>query len=705
MGLFRGADGGIRRSAGSQWLVVMMAVAVAASGASACSSGSSSAGHARVADTVHVKVSSSRPLHVTLPRIATLTAPAGAFRGQGQVAITTAGAALPYGGSLTAAGTGIDVAFSGVTLVRPITISFDVAARPQPGDIAVVAHQLADGSWTLAPAALSGTKMTVAAQQFSLHIPAWLNPSAWLHWLGNRLASLVGGRTAPINCPGGAPTWASVSKPTDEVHTCLVSNVDPATKAVRAEMQIKSNRGTALEVDVPAGASYTWVQDQPWAIRSWVWAHVIHQDPATMVLLPADATMTAGFTQPGADEDLGFVVGPSYWSLKYTLVGDIVDALTSLAADKTGMAVLYLVAKCTGAIDPGSLSVHVPLSTATFGSVMSCAISDAASELSSPQKALGAARSLLGPGVDELDLDTATKELTSVGGKLLEFGWVVALWPVLQAGWGGTADVVHSLLTGGESSMIDLNLKAVNAPTVPAAYDGNWYSSQVGAALSLQSDGEAILQYSGITVQLEFKPNGSGLLGKVTVGGAGNTGFQDGVVETITPAADGGIVLSGPAADGAEFYRTGTAASGYFRYTDPRFKFSFDVPIGYTGGVLPADRDGRSFTNSAATATVAGFGQDIGQDSGGMSPADDLEKLISAYESSGDQVTLRYLNGDIVAVSGTTPTGEIFYQRDVVFSLVIYSLVWNYPATEKAQYNQIVDHTVSSYTPGPDQGN
>jgi hypothetical protein len=100
--------------------------------------------------------------------------------------------------------------------------------------------------------------------------------------------------------------------------------------------------------------------------------------------------------------------------------------------------------------------------------VPTCVISTTLAQLSSPAKALGAARSLLGPGVDEADLATATKELTSVGGKLLVFGWVLQLWPILQLGWGGTADVVHSLLTGGTSTLIGLHLGAVQRPATPA---------------------------------------------------------------------------------------------------------------------------------------------------------------------------------------------------------------------------------------------
>jgi len=238
----------------------------------------------------------------------------------------------------------------------------------------VVAHRLPDGGWTLDRALSAKALVTVRASSFSPHIPAWLNPRAWVHWLGDRLASLIGGRTPPIACAGGGAAWASVSKQTDEAHTCLIPNADPASHAVRAEVQIKSNRGTALEVDIPPGAAYTWVQDQPWAVRSWVWAHLIHQDPNLMALLPAGATLTAGYLRPYANEDLSFQVQPSYWSLGYTLVGDIVDALSGLAADATSEqhAIVGLLQKMASTLDlsPGihpGLSRPLPHSRSSTG--------------------------------------------------------------------------------------------------------------------------------------------------------------------------------------------------------------------------------------------------------------------------------------------------------------------------------------------------
>jgi pimeloyl-ACP methyl ester carboxylesterase len=179
-----------------------------------------------------------------------------------------------------------------------------------------------------------------------------------------------------------------------------------------------------------------------------------------------------------------------------------------------------------------------------------------------------------------------------------------------------------------------------------------------------------------------------------------NKVLLDSIISTVTQHH---LIPTAATTAGSKHPTAGLPPSGYYRYINPRFKFSFDVPDGYTAGARPVDGDGRSFTNSTGTATVTGSG--VNNLSGGMTPAQDLAELVSSYGSSGDQVTLRYRNGDIVAVSGTTPQGAIFYQRDVVFPLVIYSLVWNYPAADKAQYAPLVDHTVSSFTPGPDQGN
>jgi hypothetical protein len=439
-------------------------------GAAACSSGPKQS-------SVTAHVSPSTALHLTIRGVATVSGPAGSFRGTGTVTASPVHVALPFGGGLSAAGTGIDVTFAGAKLVRPLTIVFDATGKPGPDAIPVVAHRQVDGQWDLTRASIATAgQMQVSAEAFSPHIPAWLHPTKWLTWFGNRMASLIGGRTAPINCAGGGPSWAAVVKLSDAVHTCLVPNTDQASHAVRAEVQLKSNRGTALEVDMPPGAAYTWVAGQPWAIRRGVWAHLIHQDPNLMALLPAGATMTAGYLRPGGDEDLDFQVRVTYWSLAYTLFGDILDVLAGSGAGKADDATnsnaitdLYMISKCSSAVDYTSLSAHNPLKAATFSSALRCVVSSALSGLSSPAKATGAAESLLGPGIDKADEATAVSALTSVGGKLLTFGWILQLWPFLQAGWGQLPDVIENILTDGANALVDLRVHGAGGPAPPAS--------------------------------------------------------------------------------------------------------------------------------------------------------------------------------------------------------------------------------------------
>ena len=119
-----------------------LAAVLLAAGMSACSSHP----QPHAAKSASASVTASKPLTIRLPGVAVVTAPAGTFRGHGRMTVTAGHAVMPYGGSLVPAGSGIDVKFSGVTLVRPLTITFNVGRKPSPGDVPVVAHQLAGGS-------------------------------------------------------------------------------------------------------------------------------------------------------------------------------------------------------------------------------------------------------------------------------------------------------------------------------------------------------------------------------------------------------------------------------------------------------------------------------------------------------------------------------------------------------------------------------
>lgn len=133
-------------------------------------------------------------------------------------------------------------------------------------------------------------------------------------------------------------------------------------------------------------------------------------------------------------------------------------------------------------------------------------------------------------------------------------------------------------------------------------------------------------------------------------------------------------------------------------YTNARFGFSFDVPVGFTAQALPEDGDGLSFTNAARTVTITAYGDN---NTLARSPAQELTAVTATYQSAGDTITYRFAHGDVIALSGTTPHGAIFYHREVVYPAVIYALLWTYPTAARFQYDPLVTATVHSFVPGP----
>ena len=140
------------------------------------------------------------------------------------------------------------------------------------------------------------------------------------------------------------------------------------------------------------------------------------------------------------------------------------------------------------------------------------------------------------------------------------------------------------------------------------------------------------------------------------------------------------------------------AAGGNDRYTNQRFRFSFDVPAGYAAQTPPTDGDGLSFSNAAGTATVTGYG---GNNVLSRSPSQEMAAVVAIYQAAKDIISYRFINKNVIAVSGTTPHGTVFYQREVVYPAVIYTLQWMYPTASKAEYDAPVTQTVDSFVPGP----
>ena len=278
-----------------------MALAAAGTGVAVLSSGSGSASVRHAAAAAGNGADAGRPIvihvgpgsgvTVRVPKVGTLVAAKGSFSSPGTMTITTNSATPPTGDGVTVAGPGVDVTFNGTKLIKPVTLAFLADAKPSPSAVPVIAHRADNGQWNYIAASIgTGGMLTGATSHFSLNVPAWVaSIGQWVRdvgqWVGQRLASALAGRTPPLTC-SGPPSWFHVaSGHSDLVHVCAKDAGPDSNGVDRAEIQIKSNRGVSIQVNVPGNPQYVWVEDQPWPFRQVV-MDSLGQDPNRTVILP-----------------------------------------------------------------------------------------------------------------------------------------------------------------------------------------------------------------------------------------------------------------------------------------------------------------------------------------------------------------------------------------------------------------------------------
>jgi hypothetical protein len=418
-----------------------------------------------------VRVSPQTGVSVRLRSVATITGSPGTVDGTGTATITPVSVSFTDGPGLTSAGTGIEVTFHGARLVKPLEVTFATQAKPLADSYPVLAHQTDDGTWTLTPARLDEAgHIQIGTQSFSVNIPGWFNPKKWVSWFGSRIASVIGGRTSPISCPGGAPKWAQLVSGTNTVHTCLTSAIDSLSRSTKAEVQIKSNRAGALQITVPPDEDSTEVDEPSFELFKTLWDTIFHQGSDSM-LLPAGRTLTTIHSQPQFDEDLTFEVQVTADSLFYSIIGALIDTFAGEAADKLGAytAIFYFISKCAGVVDYQSLAITNPPTSQTFGSALGCLVAEATTALRDTNSAVQAASKVFGRYVDSHEFNAAVQRLVTAGRALKGMGWVVQLWPLIQMAWSDVADSLTARLTGGTSQIIHFDLKGSSppAPTAP----------------------------------------------------------------------------------------------------------------------------------------------------------------------------------------------------------------------------------------------
>jgi hypothetical protein len=381
-----------------------------------------------------------------------LTGPRGAFTSSGSIRITTSSPRLRPANALRAAGEGVAVELRGTRLRKPLTVSYRVGRRPA-GFQPRVAHLSADGTWQIRSAKLgSSNRLVYRTRSFSLNVPSWLNPKRWAsnlkQWAKNAanwVASGLGGRTPALtNCGEPAPDWFGYEKASDMVHVCSITN------GGRAEIQLKSNRGMTLEVQVPGSPSYVWVEDQPFPLRKWVGGKLGH-DPDALVLLGPGQRMTIGYDRPVNGFTGDFTVASDTWR---AFLDDglraAVDAVAGAALPSTAL-LLYTWGQC-GANAQASITgkwVDPPGVKAFIG----CMFKVLPTLYTDPKEGIKALQTIGLDGKSAGDLVARAKAL-SVAGLVLE------AYPLLQA----TAihdidDSLRALLKGG-NDRVSITLQA-----------------------------------------------------------------------------------------------------------------------------------------------------------------------------------------------------------------------------------------------------
>ncbi len=481
-----------------------------------------------------IRVTPRDALHVSVGST-TIVASAGTFSRSGTLVVSRQLAQLKPFYAVRAAGPGVDIRVLGTKLLKPVTLTYRVGRQPQ-GFQPRVAHRTDGGKWELKRASLTPSgRLVVETRSFSINLPSWFNPGAWLNQLkswaqsaGNVAASLFFGRTPPLsNCGAAAPSWFSAEKLSDMVHTCTIDN------AGRGEVQLKSNRGITLEVTVPGSPAYIWVEGQPdWLRRAMGRAGI---DPNRTVLLRPGARMTVGYARPASTSSGEFrVAADSGLALADTtlrvLLRDVLPG--NLLRNEEELLLLVAWADC------GEQFVNERNIVAAVGKFAGCMLGEIATTFKDPAKALPLVQRLGGDAKSASELVAAAKKV-SVAGRVIE------LWPLIQA------TVIHDIddsiralvKDGNDRVIVRLQGSAQSSPedrTSPSTPAGLSVSAQTSTSFRLtwsaSSDNVGVTGYNvflngarvGSTSSTNFDFGGRACGTSYSVGvsafdGAGNT--------------------------------------------------------------------------------------------------------------------------------------------------------------------------------------
>ncbi len=535
----------------------------------------------KVGKPVTVPVSPTMVTDVVIPGVGTLRGRPGIFTDEGTMTVQPMSADLPEDLGVTPAGTGFDVSFDNTALRGKLRLASTAGSTRPQGAAPVFAHRQHDGRWEVVPARLSGDRIRMSTSSFSLQVPGWVDLSVW-EGMKNKIASGIGGRTAPIACKNNAPGWFSLNPVhSDMVHICSISNrLSNGTEV--GEVQIKSNRGATLEVSVPGVPSYVRVERQDWHDRA-ILGQRLGYDSDKLVLLPAGDTMWVGYTRTSNTQNLNFkVTSSSNLSTADTAIRFVLDLLIGDISKAPQWVVSYSLLKCATGLSIGAGTYKFGLEP--MEKILSCLGSQVAAALEDTDTAVKAADSVTS---DESTDDKQIAKLVKHGSALKKLGLIVKFWPVIQFAGTGWLDKLNSGFSGGANDVVRATILANRSASGPG---GNSGGNSAGGAPPKGGG-------TGPTGPLAFSVTGSCTISGGTLTSVSGNFTPDSHYSIAAWKPDGSPYPLGPLAGGT------VASNGTIRWKWP---CAGDPSGTYTTQVTD-DASGR--TTAKVTFTIANAGQ------------------------------------------------------------------------------------------------
>jgi hypothetical protein len=91
----------------------------------------------------------------------------------------------------------------------------------------------------------------------------------------------------------------------------------------------------------------------------------------------------------------------------------------------------------------------------------------------------------------------------------------------------------------------------------------------------------------------------------------------------------------------------------------------------------------------------------VGSNAAGNTPRSELDDCVQVAAMGGGRPTYTYADNQTYICTGYTRAGDVHYERGVVGSNRIYTMVWSYPAALKSTMDPVLEHGVDTFAPGP----